>query len=49
MASTSLPPTFVATVASLHRVRDQLDSALAAAVAHDGPAMVEVIGDPDLV
>jgi pyruvate oxidase len=33
------------------RVTDaaQLDSALAEAVAHDGPAMVEVITDPDLV
>ncbi len=33
------------------RVTDaaQLDAALAAAVAHDGPAMVEVITDPDLV
>jgi thiamine pyrophosphate-dependent acetolactate synthase large subunit-like protein len=29
--------------------RDQLDSALAEAVAQDGPAMVEVITDPDLV
>ena len=33
------------------RVTDvaQLDDALAAAVAHDGPAMVEVITDPDLI
>ncbi|MGZ8650498.1 MAG: thiamine pyrophosphate-dependent enzyme [Solirubrobacteraceae bacterium] len=33
------------------RVRDRvdLDTALAAAVAHDGPAMVEVITDPNLV
>jgi pyruvate oxidase len=29
--------------------RGQLDAALAEAVAHDGPAMVEVITDPDLV
>jgi thiamine pyrophosphate-dependent acetolactate synthase large subunit-like protein/nitrite reductase/ring-hydroxylating ferredoxin subunit len=29
--------------------RAQLDAALAQAVAHDGPAMVEVITDPDLV
>jgi pyruvate oxidase len=29
--------------------RAQLDAALAAAVAHDGPAMVEVITDPNLV
>jgi pyruvate oxidase len=29
--------------------RDQLDAALAEAVAHDGPAMVEVIADPNLV
>ena len=29
--------------------RAELDAALAAAVAHDGPAMVEVITDPDLV
>ena len=27
----------------------ELDAALAAAVAHDGPAMVEVMTDPDLV
>ena len=33
------------------RVTDaaQLDAALAAAVAHDGPAMVEVVTDPDLI
>ena len=33
------------------RVTDpaQLDAALAAAVAHDGPPMVEVVTDPDLV
>ena len=33
------------------RVTDaaQLDATLAEAVAHDGPAMVEVITDPDLV
>jgi pyruvate oxidase len=33
------------------RVEDAagLDAALAAAVAHDGPAMVEVMTDPDLV
>ena len=29
--------------------RDQLDDALAEAVAHDGPAMVEVMADPNLV
>jgi pyruvate oxidase len=29
--------------------RDELDAALAAAVTHDGPAMVEVITDPNLV
>jgi thiamine pyrophosphate-dependent acetolactate synthase large subunit-like protein len=29
--------------------RDRLDAALAEAVAHDGPAMVEVMTDPDLV
>ncbi|MGE5407368.1 MAG: thiamine pyrophosphate-dependent enzyme [Syntrophothermus sp.] len=29
--------------------REDLDGALAKAVAHDGPAMVEVIADPDLV
>ena len=29
--------------------RAQLDDALAAAVAHDGPSMVEVITDPNLV
>jgi thiamine pyrophosphate-dependent acetolactate synthase large subunit-like protein len=29
--------------------RGELDAALAAAVAHDGPAMVEVMTDPDLV
>ena len=29
--------------------RAELDAALAAAVAHDGPAMVEVITDPNLV
>jgi pyruvate oxidase len=29
--------------------RDALDAALAEAVAHDGPAMVEVMTDPDLV
>ena len=29
--------------------RSQLDAALAEAVAHDGPAMVEVMTDPDLV
>ena len=29
--------------------RAQLDAALAEAVAYDGPAMVEVITDPDLV
>ena len=28
---------------------DQLDEALAAALAHDGPALVEVIADPLLV
>ena len=29
--------------------RSQLDAALAGAVAYDGPAMVEVMTDPDLV
>jgi thiamine pyrophosphate-dependent acetolactate synthase large subunit-like protein/nitrite reductase/ring-hydroxylating ferredoxin subunit len=29
--------------------REQLDDALRAAFAHDGPAMVEVVADPDLV
>jgi thiamine pyrophosphate-dependent acetolactate synthase large subunit-like protein len=29
--------------------RAALDAALAEAVAHDGPAMVEVMTDPDLV
>ena len=29
--------------------RAELDDALAAALAHDGPALVEVIADPDLV
>ena len=29
--------------------RAELDAALAEAVAHDGPAMVEVITDPNLV
>jgi hypothetical protein len=29
--------------------RGELDAALAEAVAHDGPAMVEVMTDPDLV
>lgn len=28
---------------------DELDNALAAAIAHDGPALVEAIADPDLV
>jgi pyruvate oxidase len=30
-------------------IRDELDAALAAASTHDGPALVEVITDPDLV
>jgi pyruvate oxidase len=30
-------------------VRDQLDDALAAAFAHEGPALVEVVTDADLV
>jgi thiamine pyrophosphate-dependent acetolactate synthase large subunit-like protein len=29
--------------------RSQLDEALAAAAAHDGPAMVEVMADPELI
>jgi thiamine pyrophosphate-dependent acetolactate synthase large subunit-like protein len=28
---------------------DQLDAALAEALAHDGPALVEVMADPELV
>jgi thiamine pyrophosphate-dependent acetolactate synthase large subunit-like protein/nitrite reductase/ring-hydroxylating ferredoxin subunit len=31
------------------RSSDELDDALAAAIAHDGPALVEVIADPELV
>jgi pyruvate oxidase len=31
------------------RSRDELDDALVAAIAHDGPALVEVIADPELV
>ncbi len=29
--------------------REQLDDAFAAAFAHDGPALVEVVTDPDLI
>ena len=29
--------------------REQLDDAIMAAIAHDGPALVEVIADPELV
>ena len=31
------------------RKREELDEAITAAIAHDGPALVEVISDPDLV
>ena len=49
-------PDFAAYAAALRRARhprrpsrDELDDALAAAFAHDGPALVEVMTDPNLV